>query len=380
MADWSVLKGIATETLANIYATLRGRDIDAVTMFNVVGTNMVYGSLRLDRSTTPPAILEWTAGDPDDSDPMKQVDHWVDLEVGGTKDASDLESGTLSSDRLPVVPVSKGGTGASSQSGALANLGGNDAGNLSEGTILQDRLPVINLTKIPSLPASRVTTEQFDAARLPGVLEDLGTVSTPNPSDDENYVVKVTSTGVVSLEKLPFSILYWEESVSYEVTDYASVSSVSGLSGRRLRRRFRLPGAGTYRIFTYVGNPTSSVGFIDLRYWRPEKGESSPSGAGNLPGTATRIANGILGFNVNNSLINMWDYVLTDDDITEDSDRDIVIEMNLRSGPISVGATTGSATNPPSFIAIMEYNGADVDLLDRIDVNYANEGGVDFTP
>jgi 6-pyruvoyl-tetrahydropterin synthase len=38
-------------------------------------------------------------------------------------DASDMDSGTLASDRLPIVPIEKGGTGATTASGALANLG-----------------------------------------------------------------------------------------------------------------------------------------------------------------------------------------------------------------------------------------------------------------
>ena len=37
--------------------------------------------------------------------------------------ASDITSGTLSSDRLPTVPVTKGGTGATTAAGALTNLG-----------------------------------------------------------------------------------------------------------------------------------------------------------------------------------------------------------------------------------------------------------------
>lgn len=37
--------------------------------------------------------------------------------------ASNISSGTLSSDRLPTVPVSKGGTGATTAAGALTNLG-----------------------------------------------------------------------------------------------------------------------------------------------------------------------------------------------------------------------------------------------------------------
>lgn len=37
--------------------------------------------------------------------------------------ASDVNSGTLEADRLPVVPVTKGGTGATTEADALKNLG-----------------------------------------------------------------------------------------------------------------------------------------------------------------------------------------------------------------------------------------------------------------
>lgn len=37
--------------------------------------------------------------------------------------ATDINSGTFSSDRFPVIPITKGGTGASNSSQARANLG-----------------------------------------------------------------------------------------------------------------------------------------------------------------------------------------------------------------------------------------------------------------
>lgn len=40
-----------------------------------------------------------------------------------THAASDITSGTLSSDRLPTVPIAKGGTGATTAAAALTNLG-----------------------------------------------------------------------------------------------------------------------------------------------------------------------------------------------------------------------------------------------------------------
>lgn len=37
--------------------------------------------------------------------------------------ATDITSGTLSTDRLPTIPITKGGTGAATAAGALTNLG-----------------------------------------------------------------------------------------------------------------------------------------------------------------------------------------------------------------------------------------------------------------
>ena len=43
--------------------------------------------------------------------------------TGHKHTATDINSGTFSSDRFPVIPVTKGGTGASNSSQARANLG-----------------------------------------------------------------------------------------------------------------------------------------------------------------------------------------------------------------------------------------------------------------
>jgi hypothetical protein len=48
--------------------------------------------------------------------------------LGGAKknhkhNASDIDSGTLSSDRFPTIPITKGGTGAADSSKARENLG-----------------------------------------------------------------------------------------------------------------------------------------------------------------------------------------------------------------------------------------------------------------
>lgn len=52
---------------------------------------------------------------------VEQLDAKAD--AAHNHDTSDITSGTLSSDRLPTVPISKGGTGATTAASALTNLG-----------------------------------------------------------------------------------------------------------------------------------------------------------------------------------------------------------------------------------------------------------------
>ena len=79
--------------------------------------------------------------------------------------AGDINSGTLDSGRLPTVPVSKGGTGATTAANARTNLGAaaashtHGAADIASGTLSADR--------IPSLAASKIGSGTLDAARIP---------------------------------------------------------------------------------------------------------------------------------------------------------------------------------------------------------------------
>lgn len=82
-----------------------------------------------------------------------------------THSASDVNSGTLSTERLPTVPVAKGGTGATTAAAALANLGAaeethnhtksdisdfshtHSASEIDSGTLSSERLPTIPISK-----------------------------------------------------------------------------------------------------------------------------------------------------------------------------------------------------------------------------------------
>lgn len=65
----------------------------------------------------------------DASSKLSEAKTYTDSVASGKSDAihthtmSDITDGTLSSDRLPTVPISKGGTGATTAEAALANLG-----------------------------------------------------------------------------------------------------------------------------------------------------------------------------------------------------------------------------------------------------------------
>ena len=73
---------------------------------------------------------------------------WVD-----TRSAANITTGTLDADRLPVVPVTKGGTGATTAAEALTNLGAatathnHSASDINSGTLGTARLPTVPATK-----------------------------------------------------------------------------------------------------------------------------------------------------------------------------------------------------------------------------------------
>lgn len=113
--------------------------------------------------------------------------------------AGDINSGTLDSGRLPTVPVSKGGTGATTAANARTNLGAaaashtHGAADIASGTLSADR--------IPSLAASKIGSGTLDAARIPGLsgskISEANTtlnefsgrriyISTGNPSGGSN--------------------------------------------------------------------------------------------------------------------------------------------------------------------------------------------------
>lgn len=55
--------------------------------------------------------------------------------------------GEISEDRLPTIPINKGGTGATTAEDARENLGTNNAENITAGTLNSSRLPTVPVSK-----------------------------------------------------------------------------------------------------------------------------------------------------------------------------------------------------------------------------------------
>lgn len=55
--------------------------------------------------------------------------------------------GKISEDRLPTIPINKGGTGATTAEDARENLGTNNAENITAGTLNSSRLPTVPVSK-----------------------------------------------------------------------------------------------------------------------------------------------------------------------------------------------------------------------------------------
>lgn len=132
--------------------------------------------------------------------------------------ASEIGSGTLSSDRLPVVPVSKGGTGGATASEAREALGINvntlnaapkthyhSASDINQGTMSSDRLPVVPIAK----GGTGASTQAAALAAIAGVTKlPVGTlVAYDNIQDVVTSANDMTTNDFIS--KLPVDTPVW---------------------------------------------------------------------------------------------------------------------------------------------------------------------------
>jgi len=93
--------------------------------------------------------------------------------------ASEISNGTLSADRLPVTAIEKGGTGATTAATARSNLGAaaashtHSANDISSGTLSTSRLPAIPVSK----GGTGATTAEGARSNLGAFASSGGTIS-----------------------------------------------------------------------------------------------------------------------------------------------------------------------------------------------------------
>lgn len=140
--------------------------------------------------------------------------------------ASAINSGTLSTDRLPTVPITKGGTGATTAANARTNLGitpanigaaasshNHAASAINSGTLSSDRLPTVPISKggtgQTSVAAAR---NAFGLGNTSGAVPvaNGGTGATTAANARTNLGVKLTQlySGTFKSGSMTFSLNY----------------------------------------------------------------------------------------------------------------------------------------------------------------------------
>lgn len=201
-----------------------------------------------------------------------EIDNMISgLPVSGHKHtATDITSGTLSSSRLPTVPLTKGGTGATSASAALTNLGAaplvheHSTSDITSGTLSTNRLPTISIAK----GGTGATTADGARENLNVVsIDDLpnlyvwgvynGSKSTMEGFKEE-VVTDVTisnSTGMGSVATDKWETIYYSTNLSYESGTLdllngtsKTINSTSNLSTLLRKKYIKLAGGTIYYV------------------------------------------------------------------------------------------------------------------------------------
>lgn len=145
--------GISVDTVENLKAELKIVSLDGDTMTgsltvpNLFSKNSVY--MQADNGTQPALIM-------DVGDKNKAVIYCGTDSIEGeggiiirgyNGDGTDYKDLYLNYSTNMTIPISNGGTGATTAEQALINLGANNATNLTTGTLNSDRLPTITVSK-----------------------------------------------------------------------------------------------------------------------------------------------------------------------------------------------------------------------------------------
>ena len=109
------------------------------------------------------------------------------------------------------------------------------------------------------LSANRITSDTVGAARLPGVVSDLGGVSTPSPSDTQKYNIQVTAGGDVSLVESPFELFVRQYDAAGVDLDRDITLSINGNSSWTINED------GIYIVIAGIRGENLSIGVRPLR-------------------------------------------------------------------------------------------------------------------
>lgn len=148
--------------------------------------------------------------------------------------AGDIDSGTLSADRLPAVPVNKGGTGATTAANARTNLGAaaashkHAAGDIDSGTLDANRLPTVPVNKggtgattvaaarnalglgntSGALPAANGGTGETSLTNAFNALCNAATTGSSDPQDNDYFISQYASGAQDTYHRRPVKTLY----------------------------------------------------------------------------------------------------------------------------------------------------------------------------
>ena len=127
----------------------------------------------------------------------------------GSIDASNVDSGTLSADRIPNLNASKINDGTLG-TGRIPNL---DAGKITTGTLGSSRIPNLDAGKIttgtlgadriPSLNASKINAGTFGSARIPDLSGDKITSGTVAAARIDNLNASKINAGTLADARIP---------------------------------------------------------------------------------------------------------------------------------------------------------------------------------
>lgn len=171
--------------------------------------------------------------------------------------ASNITSGTLSSDRLPTVPISKGGTGSTTATGALTNLG------ITATAAELNTLDGITATTAELNKLDGVTATTAELNYVDGVTSNIQTQlngKLGKTTYEYNKELALGSTGKVCIGKFPM----YDSNISVEIKSTTSTTYNGTLV--IATQNINTTGGGTYTATVYGDASNTLTDSIKIKY------------------------------------------------------------------------------------------------------------------